>query len=75
MIGLMLTNAEAQTTKNTGQKKDCVCPAKKATVKKTVKVNKAPASLSRTRTFQVCREEGGYYSCCVHNRTTTMAVK
>lgn len=37
------------------------CVRKKKVVKK-VAVHKSSA----TRTYQVCRGEGGYYSCCVY---------
>ncbi len=49
---------------------------------KTVKAHKVArldhrsqaVKLANTNTYQVCREEGGYYTCCVHKNTTNLGL-
>ena len=44
---------------------------------KTAKAHKVALAAHRSHTaksanlYQVCREQGGYYTCCVHKNTTT----
>ena len=75
VVGFTCAGAQAQTKK-------CVCPASKtAKVHKAQKMHKVahvarpqPKLVSETRTYQVCREQGGYYTCCLYKNTTTKPV-
>lgn len=72
LAGFTLHGAQAQekTIKMNG--KTCVCKddVKKAPAKKVVAhVNRKPATIKTTRTYQVCEEKDGYYTCCVHTKT------
>ena len=62
VLGFTWTGAQAQTN-------NCACPtAKKVAVHK--KASHAVLHHTNTvvvnKTYQVCREEGGYYVCCLH---------
>jgi len=68
VLGFTWTGAQAQTNK-------CNPP-------KTVKTHKKVAYAAHHRTnmvatsntYQVCREEGGYYVCCLHKVTSVLSL-
>lgn len=66
ILGFTWSGAQAQTNR-------CLCPqAKKAKAHKLAHVARPRVNtVSSTRTYQVCREEGGYYTCCLYTTTTT----
>ncbi len=70
----MTLSAEAQTKTvvTTITTKTCACnnAAKKAAKPVATAAKKAPTATKKTNpasAYQVCREENGYYTCCVRN--------
>ena len=55
LLGFTGIAADAQT---------CIAPKKKV-VKKVVACKRPVRKTTSVRTAQVCRDEGGYYSCCL----------
>ena len=72
ILGSTYLSAQAQTNK-------CVCHSSKTVavhkVHKVAHVTRPQTNLvSETRTYQVCRNEGGYYTCCLYKNITTKPV-
>jgi hypothetical protein len=64
IFGMAYSGAQAQT-------KACTCP-KKTKDTKVVYVKHRPRESDKSvKTYQVCQEHGGYYTCCIHKKTTT----
>jgi len=62
LMGFVLSGADAQTRN---------CNVKKVKAKKVVRLNRKPMHIAKTgNTYQVCREQGGYYSCCIYKNAT-----
>jgi len=62
VLGFTWAGAQAQTNK-------CV-PARTAKTHKNVAYSHHHTNMVATsRTYRVCREEGGYYLCCLHKGT------
>ncbi len=84
LIGLSYSAAEAQEKKKLVTTKTCNCRAtsKLVTDSSGNLVHKHPVRKAKAKTttstsgdnYQVCREEGGHYTCCKHKTTTTTAV-
>ena len=60
--GMIYCGAEAQT-------RTCHCPAKKAKTHAVAHTTQQSHAAKLGNTYQVCREQGGYYTCCVHKKT------
>lgn len=76
-VGMAFTGAEAQTTKDIKNKTECV-PVQKfrkstahSAARHTTRLKRPVQSAQVRNQYQVCREQGGYYSCCVYTKTTT----
>jgi len=71
VLGSTWVGAQAQT--NT-----CTCPAKKAAAHKklayTAHLRNKNNNVTVSKTYQVCRYEGGYYTCCLEKSTTVKPV-
>ena len=74
ILGFTWSGAQAQTNK-------CICPSKTAKAHKVAHVARQHAkpvntasTLTSTHTYQVCREQGGYYTCCLYKNITTTPV-
>jgi hypothetical protein len=72
--GITLGSAEAQTKTvvTTTTTRTCACDnaAKKTAAKPVARTTKKATATKKTNaasTYQVCREENGYYTCCVRN--------
>lgn len=63
ILGMTYSYAEAQT---------CNAVANKTQTNKVVHVAHKAKTIKTAGLYQVCREEGGYYTCCVHKNTTTI---
>ncbi|MCD6013792.1 MAG: hypothetical protein K0Q79_3654 [Flavipsychrobacter sp.] len=72
LAGFIYSGAEAQTTKTqTKSGQECKVVKKKVTGKKYVRTNKPATATVLASQYQVCREEGGYYVCCIYNNSST----
>ena len=58
---------------NINNKTAAVTPKKKH-VKKAVAVSPKPTKTYYVNNYQVCKDEGGYYTCCLYKNTTTREV-
>lgn len=63
LLGITGTAAEARSCK----------PAKKKVVKKTAICHRPVRKAGVARTAQVCREQDGYYTCCVYKNRVAIA--
>lgn len=63
ILGITFSYADAQT---------CNTAPKKAKTHTVAKVTHRAHAARTSNTYQVCREEGGYYTCCVHKNTTAL---
>lgn len=72
MKTIMIILAMAGLTWSAQAQTKCVCPSKntKARTHKVAHVTRHRTNtLVTTRTYQVCREQGGYDVCCLHKET------
>jgi hypothetical protein len=70
IMGIACSGAEAQNRAPVS----CTCKAKKIAAKKVVHRNNLRTA-SFVKNYQVCRENGGYYTCCLYKKTTTAALR
>ena len=63
VLGFTCTGAQAQTNK-------CIPPRAKVHKKVAYTAHHQINMLATSNTYQVCREEGGYYVCCLHKDTS-----
>jgi hypothetical protein len=70
IIGITCSGAEAQ---DKGTAKDaCSAGVRKVATKKVARQYHQPLHTAKyVKNYQVCKEEGGYYTCCVHKNTAT----
>ncbi len=75
MAGILFAGAEAQVKKkNTKETTQCVLPYQAAAKVKPAAAphpKRAPKTATRVHQYQVCRNRGGYYTCCVYKNTRT----
>jgi hypothetical protein len=68
ILGMVYSGAEAQT-------RTCHSSAKKLTTHKVAHLNRRTHTGGLAKTYQVCREQGGYYVCCVYNKNVATSWK
>lgn len=72
LAGITCGSAQAQTKTGKMVNGTCVCNnAAKQTTKKVAHAKPKTTQTSVTSKYQVCKNMGGYYSCCVHHNTVT----
>ena len=69
LAGFVYSGVEAQTKTETKYINECKLVKKRVVAKKNVRTQKPATGLASK--YQVCREEGGYYVCCVYNNAAT----
>lgn len=69
MKKIMITLAVLGLTWGAQAQTKCVCPAKAKAHKVAHVTRQRTNTLVTTRTYQVCREQGGYDVCCLHKET------
>ncbi len=67
LVGFVYSGVEAQTKTETKYIKECKLVKKNVVAKINVRNHKPATATGLARKYQVCREEGGYYVCCVYN--------
>lgn len=74
LMGITCYTVEAQTRSLTWQQttaNGCKTPVK-AKVKTVAHVHHHNSGVTKVKdTYQVCRNQGGYYTCCLYNKTAT----